>query len=252
MFYHSMNPIIFQIGSLSVRWYGLMYVLGFLFVYFFARRSIRERKLNISDNEFEWFMLALLAGMVIGARLFEVLFYNPSYYLANPARVLAIWQGGLSFHGGLVALLLIGWGFCRMKKIHFLELADIFVMPLAFALALGRLGNFINGELYGRITNVRWCFYFPGADGCRHPSQLYEIAKNLVIFGVLLGVRKKQWPKGSFLGLFLLLYGVLRFLIEFVREPTVMVGPLTMGQFLNVFMIIGGIYLLRKVIGRKK
>jgi phosphatidylglycerol:prolipoprotein diacylglycerol transferase len=246
MFEHNINPIIFSIGPLEARWYGLMYVLGFIAVYLFLKHFAKKRKFKLSENDIDLFMIILIVSMLIGARIFEVLFYNLPYYMKYPSEIIKIWHGGLSFHGGLAAMLFTGWLFCRAKKVSFLQLADIIIIPMGLALAFGRLGNFINGELYGRITSIPWCMKFKSANGCRHPSQLYEVAKNLVIFGVIFSQRNKKLPKGFLLGLFLILYSTLRFFIEFVREPEVMVGFLTMGQFLCLFMLAGGIYLVQR------
>jgi phosphatidylglycerol:prolipoprotein diacylglycerol transferase len=186
-------------------------------------------------------MILLTFALIIGARLFEVFIYNPSYYLQNPAQIIAVWKGGLSFHGGLIGVIIAGYLFARKKKIKFLHLCDIFVVPLALAQVLGRIGNFINGELYGTITRLPWGMKFPGAEGFRHPSQLYEAAYNLVIFSFLFIKRNKKQPAGYLLSYFLILYPIFRFFTEFVREPEVMIGFLTMGQVLNIGMFIGGI-----------
>ena len=187
-----------------------------------------------------------MLGVVLGARLFEILFYNLSFYLEHPAELIAIWHGGLSFHGGLVGAVVSTWLFCKKKKIPLLHLCDYVVIPTALALALGRIGNFLNGELPGKITNVPWAVQFPGAEGFRHPSQLYESVKNLIIFAILLVNVKKQHKNGYLFGLFLFWYGLLRFLVEYIREPETMVWFLTMGQALSVPLIIVGLYFIKK------
>lgn len=240
MFYHNINPVIAEIGPFTIYWYGLMYVIAFVFIYYMLLFLAKRKKVKLAKNDIEWFMIIEAAALIIGARVFEVLVYNPGYYLAEPLRIFAVWEGGLSFHGGLLGMLIAGYYFCKKKKIKLLQMADLVVIPVGVALALGRVGNFINGELYGRITNVPWCMKFPEADGCRHPSQLYEVAKNLAIFGVMWTIKDRKKPDGYFFALFLILYGVLRFSIEFVREPEVMVGFLTMGQILCLIMIIAG------------
>ncbi len=240
MFYHDINPIIASIGPFEIRWYGLMYALSFAYLYFMISFLAKRKKIKITKQEVEFFVLLETVALLVGARLFEVIVYNPLHYLANPLKILAVWEGGLSFHGGLIGMFVVGYWFCKKKKINPLQMADIMVIPVGIALFLGRMGNFINGELYGRITDLPWCFKFKGAEGCRHPSQLYEAAKNLVIFGVMWTIKDKKQPHGFFFALFLMMYGTLRFLIEFVREPEVMVGFLTMGQFLCVLMIIAG------------
>ncbi|MBD3304609.1 prolipoprotein diacylglyceryl transferase [Candidatus Woesearchaeota archaeon] len=250
MWVHNLNPVIFSLGPLEVRWYGLMYVLSFIVIYLYARAAVKQNKLKISMKELDDLMIMLVAALIIGARLGEVLFYNPSYYIANPSEIIAIWHGGLSFHGGLIGVLIIGYVFARKKKISFLQLCDVFVVPLALAQVFGRIGNFINGELYGRVTTLPWGIKFPSAEGFRHPSQLYEAAYDLLIFGFLFFQRNLKRKPGYLLGWFLVLYSVFRFFTEYVREPDFMVGPLTIGQVLNIPMFIAGAYLLYRI--RKK
>ncbi len=250
VFYHNLDPILFQIGPIKIYWYGLMYVISFIIVYLYIRAAVKHKKLKLELKDVDNLMIILTLALIIGARLFEIIFYQPGYYLQNPSQIIAVWKGGLSFHGGLTAMLLAGFLFARKKKISFLNLCDIFVVPLAFAQALGRIGNFINGELYGRITNLPWGMKFPGAEGFRHPSQLYEMAYNLVIFSFLFIKRNKKQPAGYLVSYFLILYPIFRFFTEFVREPEVMIGPLTMGQLLNIAMLLFGIglfyYIKRK------
>ncbi len=244
MFEHTINPVLLELGPLQVRWYGVMWALSFLFVYWYVRRSARRNIIRMTDNDVDWLMVWLVAGVIIGARLFEVLVWEPAYYFANPGEIIAIWHGGLSFHGGLLGGLVAGYLFARKRKINFLELCDICIIPIALGQALGRIGNFINGELYGRIADVPWAVKFPGAEGYRHPSQLYEAAYNVVIFLVLLSIGQKRMARGSLFALFLILYSVFRFITEYFREPTAFVGPLTLGQALNIPVFIAGVALL--------
>jgi len=252
MFIHNINPIIASFGPFEIRWYGLMYALSFVFIYFAVSYLVKRKKINLTAVDIEWFIILETTALIIGARLFEVIFYNPSFYLANPSQIIAFWKGGLSFHGGLTAMFIAGLWFCKKKKIPALKMADIFVIPIGIALMLGRIGNFINGELYGRITSVPWCMKFSRAEGCRHPSQLYESGKNLLIFIILWSIKDKKKPDGFFFALFLILYGTFRFIIEFVREPEVFVGPFTMGQFLCLWMIIAGIALMFYITKKNK
>ncbi len=246
MFIHTINPVLLQVGPFQIRYYGIIYALGFVLAYLFLRHFIRQKKLQMREEELDSYMLYLVIGVVLGARLFEILFYNLSWYLQHPVEIIAIWHGGLSFHGGLVGGIIATWLFCKKKNIRFLHLADYMMIPAALALAFGRIGNFLNGELPGRITTVSWAVKFPGVEGFRHPSQLYESAKNFLIFIILLIQAKKEHKEGYLFGLFLLLYGILRFVIEYVREPEVMVGFLTMGQLLNIPVMLLGVYLLKK------
>ncbi len=243
---HNLEPVLLQLGPLQIRWYGLMYVLGFLFTYYYMKRRIKNKHVNMTVEQLDSLMTWCTLAMILGARLAEILLYQPSYYFANPWKMLAIWEGGLSFHGALVAMLLAGWLWCRKNKKKFLALADECIVPLALANSFGRIGNFINGELPGTITTLPWGIKFPGVEGFRHPSQVYEAAYDLVIFLVLYATRNKakMWKQGTQLALFLIMYAVFRFLTEFVREPEVFVGSLTMGQFLNIFMLLAGLALL--------
>ena len=244
MYIHNINPVILNAGPLQIRWYGLMYVISFIFIYYIISYLVKRKKVKLTQKDVEWFMIIETIALLFGARLFEVLVYSPSYYFANPAKIIAIWEGGLSFHGGLLGMVIAAYFFCRAKKVKLLQIADLMVIPMGIALMLGRIGNFINGELYGTVTNVPWCFKFPSASGCRHPSQIYEAGKNFLIFAVLWSIKDRKEKPGFFFAVFLIMYGILRFLIEFVREPEVMVGFLTIGQGLCLLMIIAGAGLL--------
>jgi len=170
--------------------------------------------------------------------------------------MLAVWHGGLSFHGGLIGAAIAGFIYTKKKKISFYDIADIIVMPLALGLALGRIGNFINGELYGRITNVPWAVKFPDAEGFRHPSQLYESIKNLIIFFALWVIKDKNLPKGFMFWLFVIMYSALRFMVEFFRHPDeqlgFIIGFLSMGQVLSIVMFVIGIFFFYKVSKKAK
>ena len=246
MFVHHIDPILVAVGPFSVRYYGIIYALGFILAYLFLRQAGKKKEIPIQEADIDALMLYLMIGIVLGARLFEIIFYNPSYYFHNPGEMLAIWHGGLSFHGGLAGAYLGALLFCKKKKVSLLLIADALAIPAALALAFGRIANFINGELYGIPTNLPWGVKFPGAPEFRHPSQLYEALKNAVIFFILLKVKKPTLKQGCLFGMFLVLYGAMRFLIEFVREPEIMVGPLTMGQMLSIPTIIIGIWLIKR------
>ena len=243
------DPIIFSLGPLHVRWYGLMYVLGFFASYLLVRRQIREFKYHQLSDHFENLNLILILGVVIGGRLGYVLFYNFSYYYAHPLEIPATWNGGMSFHGACLALVVGGWIFCWKNKLDFWKTADIYTATLPIGLGLGRIGNFINGELYGRVTDVPWGMVFPGGGPLpRHPSQLYEsFLEGFLLFVILWSVHKKPWqinrfwPHGSIIALFLVGYGCLRIIVENFREPDRQVGYLfsffTMGQLLSGLMV---------------
>src|SRR3989338_1645725 len=196
MFMHNINPVLLRLGPFEIRYYGLFYVLGFVMAYFIIDYLAKKKKISLSKDDIADFLLYIIVGTVLGARIFYIIFYNLPFYLSNPFEMLAVWHGGLSFHGGLIGSVIAWFYFCKRKKIDFYEIADITVIPLALGLALGRIGNFINGELYGRITDVPWAVKFPDAEGFRHPSQIYESLKNFFIFGVLFFIRKKQLKDG--------------------------------------------------------
>lgn len=250
MLYNNINPTLLRLGPFEIRYYGIIYVLGFILAYFFISYLAKERSLKITKNDILDLLFYLIIGAFIGARIFEVLIYNLKYYLANPFEMIAIWHGGLSFHGGLVGAVIAGYLFCKKKKIEFYDLADICVIPLAFGLFLGRIANFINGELVGRITNLPWCVKFRNYNGCRHPSQLYESLKNLIIFSVLWFIKDKKLKKGIMFWSFILMYSALRFFIEFFRAPDEQIGfilGLTMGQWLNIAMFVVGLCFFIKI-----
>ena len=251
MLHHpNIDPIAFSIGPLAVRWYGLMYLLGFAIGWWLGVRRIDRGMAPVTRRQMDDMIFYALLGVILGGRLGYVLFYKPGYYLSHPLEIFYIWQGGMSFHGGLlgvmIAMAVIAW----RHRIDYLRLMD-FVAPLVPpAIAAGRLGNFINGELPGRLTDVPWGMVFRGAgDAPRHPSQLYQLAlEGLTLFVLLWWFSSKPRPRGQVCGLFLLGYGVLRFLAEFAREPDSFLGFLalgmTMGQWLCVPMIAGGIALM--------
>lgn len=250
VFYHNIDPTILSLGPLEIRWYGIMYVITFLITYHYLLQAIRHKKINLTTEDVDDIILWPTIGLLLGARLFEVIIYNPAYYLQNPLMIFAIWKGGLSFHGGLLGAIVAAIIICRKKHIGVMQLGDIIIIPLALGQALGRLGNFINGELYGRITNAWWGMNFGneldsmGNHVFRHPSQLYEMSYDLIIFGILMLIRNKNLKQGTMIAIFLILYSIFRFFTEFVREPNYLIGPLTPGQLLNIPMLIIGVWLV--------
>jgi len=251
----NIDPIIFSIGPMHVRWYGLMYVLGFLACYTLVRKQIREHGYQQLAEHFENLNLVLILGVVVGGRLGYVFFYNFSYYLSHPLEIPATWSGGMSFHGACLAILAGGWVFCKKQKLDFWKVADIYVATIPIGIGLGRIGNFINGELFGRTTDLPWGMIFPGGgNNPRHPSQLYEsFLEGLLLFVILWSVRnrpwqnQKGWPHGSIVALFLICYGCLRIIVETFREPDQHIGyfmnVFTMGQFLSGAMVLGGLFI---------
>ncbi len=245
-----LNPILIELGPIRVTWYGTMYFLGFLSSYLLVRHQLKKKDFGLSLDEVGDLYFYLIAGLVVGARLGYVIFYDIRSYLASPLEIFAVWHGGMSFHGGLIGVLTVALLFCKKRKKSFWKLADLFVVTAPIGLGLGRIGNFINGELYGRVTQVPWGMIFPkGGTSPRHPSQLYESAlEGGVLFLILWRLKDRKHPDGYLLAIFILLYGIFRFIVEFFREPDVqlgfVLGPFSMGQILCTIMVAVGILLL--------
>jgi phosphatidylglycerol:prolipoprotein diacylglycerol transferase len=245
------DPVALQLGPLAIRWYGLMYLVGFGTAYGLGRLRIRRQQSGrVTVDVLDDLLFFVVLGVILGGRLGYVLFYKPGYYLAHPAEILAVWQGGMAFHGGFLGVLLAVWWVARKHRCRWLELTD-FVAPLIpLALAAGRLGNFINGELWGRVTDVPWAMVFPAAGAVgRHPSQLYQFAlEGLLLFAVLWAYSSRPRPVGAVSAVFLIGYGVLRGFAELFREPDDFLGllalGLTMGQWLSLPMIVAGVVML--------
>lgn len=252
--YHAIDPVAFQIGPVAVRWYGIAYVLGFALAGLIIYRVARRWKLAFTIEDLLTIMLCVMIGVIVGARLGYCLFYGDGYYLAHPLDILAFNQGGMSFHGGLTGALVAGAVVAKLTRMPYLTLADLGVIGAPLGLFFGRCANFINGELWGAPTDWPLGVVFGGAAGTipRHPTQLYEaVLEGLVIFAVLFALSRRvpPRPRGTFLGLFLVMYGTFRFLIEFVRQPDAQLGYLfggwvTMGQLLSLPLIVAGIAFL--------
>ncbi|NYT87005.1 prolipoprotein diacylglyceryl transferase [Pollutimonas harenae] len=246
--YPQIDPIALQIGPISVHWYGLMYLVGFAQVWLLGRWRIRQGKTDLSVRDLEDLIFYCVLGVVVGGRLGYVLFYKPGDYLANPLEIFFLWQGGMSFHGGLIGVLVVLFLFARKQNKTLLEIGDFIAPLIPLGLAAGRLGNFINGELWGRPTDVPWGMVFPqsGDSLPRHPSQLYELGlEGLALFALVWWFARKPRATGQVSAVFLMGYGVFRFLVEFTREPDAYLGLLTaglsMGQLLSLPMIIAGL-----------
>jgi phosphatidylglycerol:prolipoprotein diacylglycerol transferase len=243
------DPVMFSIGPLAVRWYGVMYLIAFASVWWLGNRRIKAGRAPLTRAQLEDMLFAGIVGVILGGRLGYVLFYKPDYYFGHPLEILAIWQGGMSFHGGFLGVLAAMAFVARRHRINWWDLMD-FVAPLVpIGLAAGRLGNFINGELWGRVTDVSWGMVFRGAgDLPRHPSQLYQMAlEGLALFALLWWFSARPRPRAQVSALFLIGYGVARFAGEFAREPDAFLGllafGLSMGQWLSLPMIVAGIVL---------
>jgi len=242
----NIDPVAFSVGPLAVRWYGLMYLAGFAIGWWLGLRRIARNQSPVTKAQLDDLLFLIVLGVILGGRLGYVLFYKPSYYASHPLEILAIWQGGMSFHGGLLGVMAAMVFAARRHGVDWLRLMD-FLAPLCpLGFAAGRLGNFINAELPGRVTDLPWGMVFPGAgDAPRHPSQLYQFAlEGVVLFFFLWWFSSKPRPRGQVSAMFLLGYGVLRFIAEFAREPDAFLGylalGLTMGQWLCLAMIAGG------------
>ena len=248
------DPVLVSFGPLAVRWYGLMYVIGFIaFIVLGKRRAKQGLGRDIAPQDVDDMLVYAVLGVILGGRLGYVLFYKPGYYLDHPFEILQIWTGGMSFHGGFLGVLAAIWLFCRLRKKVWLATMD-FIAPLVpIGLAAGRLGNFINGELPGRPTDLPWGMWFPQIDPvqqiARHPSQLYQFAlEGMALFALLWLYSRKPRPTGAVSGLFLVGYGFFRFLAEFTRQPDDFLGllqlGLSMGQWLSIPMILTGIAMM--------
>ena len=249
------DPIALQIGPVAVRWYGLMYLVAFAAVWFLGRARLRDPRhaqaSGLDTRALEDLIFWGALGVVIGGRLGYVLFYKPGYYASHPLEALAVWQGGMSFHGGMLGVIGAVWLWCRRYRRPFWPVID-FVAPLVpLGLAAGRMGNFINGELWGRATDLPWGMVFPQAGDlvARHPSQLYQFAgEGLLLFAFLWWFSRSPRAPGRVSGAFLVGYASFRFLAEFAREPDAFLGflaaGLTMGQLLCLPMIAFGAWLL--------
>lgn len=247
----AIDPVIFSIGPFQVRWYGTMYILGFLASYLLVRLQLRRQKPPImAEDRVEDLYFYLVVGLIVGARLGYVIFYNFRDYLEHPLEVVAVWQGGMSFHGGLIGAFLAAWLFSRKYRVDLWTLGDLVIVTAPIGLGLGRLGNFINGELFGRVTTQPWGMVFPhGGPLPRHPSQLYEaFLEGLVLFVWLWWSKRKNRTSGGMVARFLIGYGLFRIIVEFFRDPDPQIGFLfnflTLGQLLSLGMVLLGFFLL--------
>ncbi len=249
-FQHTFSPLIFELGPLQVRWYGVLYMSGFVICYFILKKLIHEKYFNYPLAKLDNLIIYIVLGVILGARLLYVLIYdNFLEHLQHPWTIFAIWQGGLSFHGSILGMLVVMFLVSRKEGFSFWHIADAISLGAPLGLSLGRIGNFMNGELWGRTTDVPWAFVFPYEGALpRHPSQLYEsFLEGFVLFTILWLLRKKVKKEGSISMFFLIFYGIFRFIIEFFREPDLQMGYylnfLTMGQILCLLMIVSGLLL---------
>jgi phosphatidylglycerol---prolipoprotein diacylglyceryl transferase len=244
--YPNIDPVFLRLGPVQLRWYGLMYMLSFIIGFFVLRRYAKYKKLNISTDDLYDLLFYLILGVMIGGRLGYVLFYDLSSYIREPLSIFAIWQGGMSFHGGFLGMILAAMWIAHRKHWNFWDIADLGSAVAPIGLGLGRIGNFINGELFGRPTNVAWAMIFPeGGNMPRHPSQIYEaLLEGLLLFLILRWFYRKNFYRGTVFWALIAFYGLFRFLVEFVREPDAQIGfdlgPFTRGQLLSFPMLVVG------------
>lgn len=251
MFIHNLNPVLLDLGPVEIRWYGVVYVFGFFLTFWWFNHLSKKGYLKLTKDEITDFVFYLMVGVLVGSRLFMV-FWDPSYYLTNPLRLLKIWEGGMSFHGGFTGIIVACYLYCRKKKLSFLTMADFITFPTMFALALGRVANFINGELWGTAADpnkVSWCVNFKntgGGDVCRHPQQLYAAGyRFLLSFWLLFLTFKHKFKAGFLFWNFMLLEGIGRFIVDFWRDdPRFLI--LSLGQWFSAIMILIALTVLIK------
>lgn len=266
------SPTLFSIGSFQLRYYSLMYLVAFAVVYLLFAYRIKRREIKFTTDMMQDYMVWAMIGLIVGARLGYALFYNFSYYMSHPLEIIMpfdfsngfrfVGLSGMSYHGGLIGVLLVTIYFCRKHHINWWQFGDWLCAAAPLGYMFGRIGNFLNGELWGRVTTVPWGMYFPlDATGrLRHPSQLYEaLFEGLFLFVVLWGMRKRSPFDGFLIGLYVFGYGLVRFIIEFFREPDAHLGFVlgfnTMGQVLCTLMMLAGIAVIlwrRQVSKRRK
>lgn len=244
-----LNPIALKLGPINIHWYGISYVVALAVgIWILNKLNKKAKVFKNLEQIFDFAFWLFLIGVIIGGRLGYVLFYNLPYYINNPAKILAIWQGGMSFHGGLIGSFIVALIYCKKHKINFLKMADIAVIPGALALMFTRLANFINGELIGRVIENPWCKWLgvDFGDGLmRYPSQLFQSLDALILFLILLFIHYRKTKKGVVFCSYLIFYGLFRIITEFTREPDVQIGFIlnyfTLGQILSLLLLIFGI-----------
>jgi phosphatidylglycerol:prolipoprotein diacylglycerol transferase len=256
--YPHIDPFIIHVGPIFLSWYSFMYVVGFVAAYFITRWRIRKKILPLKSEQLATVLIVdCLYGVILGARLFYILFYNLSFYIQHPLEIPAVWHGGMSFHGGLIGCIVAAFWFARRYKISFWHVGDTLALCAPIGLGFGRIGNFINGELYGRVTDAPWGMIFPdGGPLPRHPSQLYESFLEGIVLGTLLWLISRKRPKtGTLSALFLIGYGFMRFIVEFFRQPDLqlgtILGPFSLGQVLCLLMILCGVGIFVWILSKK-
>ncbi|MFC1801218.1 prolipoprotein diacylglyceryl transferase [Nanoarchaeota archaeon] len=245
-FINNINPVLFSLGSLEIRFYGLVYVLGAIVGLLVLLYYQKKGKIDLTKDEVWDFVFWLMVGLVVGARLFAVVFFSPGFYFTNPLEIFKVWKGGMSFHGGVVGLIVVGYIYARKKKLDFWKLADMIAIPGIIVAGLGRLANFTNSEFYGTATNLPWCVVFKKIDDvCRHPYQIYSFFQRVVLGGALAWIYRKDRKPGFIFWLMILFEGIGRILVDTVRVESKFLY-LSMGQWLSVVMAVVAIVVLIK------
>ena len=255
MYTHNLDPVLFDFGLLVIRWYSLAYIFGILIGWWLGKKIIENivynKNFNFKLSDFDDLLTYLIFSIIIGGRLGYVTFYNLKYYISNPIDIFKVWEGGMSFHGALIGIIIGTYIFSKKKKVSTLFLLDVVACVSPVGIFLGRIANFINSELYGKTTNVSWSVIFPKVDMLpRHPSQFYEAALEGIVLFLILNffVFKKNYKIGTCSCLFLIFYGIFRIISEFFREPDVQVGYLfnlfSMGTILSFLMVLFGFIIL--------
>ena len=248
--YPAIDPVLIQMGPFAVHWYGLAYIAGFVAAGFLFAWLNRRWEIGLSTDDILTVVLYCVLGVLIGGRLGYALFYGGDTFISDPLQVLRIWNGGMSWHGGFLGIVVAGLLVSRRFGVPFLRLADMAAVGAPVGFFFGRLANFVNGELWGRVTEVSWAMVFPGAGPApRHPSQIYEaLLEGLVLFLIMMWLARTKRGNGFMFGVFMLGYGGFRFLSEFMREPDTQLGFLwggaTMGQLLSIPLIVLGVWFI--------
>ena len=258
MYIHNLNPIIFDFGILSLKWYSLAYLFGIIFGWWFGKKIIlfinNKYKYNFNLVVFDDYITYVIISIIIGGRLGYILFYNFSYYISNPVEIFFIWKGGMSFHGGLIGIIVATILFSKKREFDKLVLFDVVSCVAPIGIFFGRLANFINGELYGKPTDLPWAVIFPLIDDFgRHPSQIYEALLEGVLLFIILNliIKKMPYKRGGCAAAFLIFYSLFRVFSEFFREPDLQIGYIfnyvSMGSLLSFFMFCIGIVMYFKI-----
>ena len=256
MYTHDLNPVLVDFGIIAIRWYSLAYIFGIIIGWWFGKKIISHVLKNNSHKfkleDFDDLIGYLIISIIIGGRIGYVIFYNFEYYISNPLEIVKVWEGGMSFHGALIGIIIATYLFSKKKGVSTFFLLDIIACVAPIGIFFGRIANFINGELVGKVTNVSWSVIFPLIDSLpRHPSQLYEaILEGIILFLILnILIFKKKYKVGISSCLFLIFYGIFRITSEIFREPDTQIGYIfdlfSMGTLLSVFMVLSGLIILR-------